>query len=138
VLQIGSSLFTIPFVFLMEGWRALVPWMHPNWKAAIGKLDHAGAMITPGYLWKQMIMSGMAFQLYYEAAFLALDAVSPITHSIGNNIKRIVIVITSVIVFGQKMSAKSIIGSGVAMAGVFIYSLVTDYYANKAKRASSA
>ena len=45
-------------------------------------------------------------QLYYEAAFLALDAVSPITHSIGNNIKRIVIVVTSVIIFGQKMSTK--------------------------------
>jgi hypothetical protein len=47
-------------------------------------------------------------QLYYEAAFLALDAVSPITHSIGNNIKRIVIVVTSVIIFGQKMSTKVI------------------------------
>eukprot|EP00284_Hemiselmis_tepida_P003038 CAMPEP_0174950930 /NCGR_PEP_ID=MMETSP1355-20121228/94586_1 /TAXON_ID=464990 /ORGANISM="Hemiselmis tepida, Strain CCMP443" /LENGTH=387 /DNA_ID=CAMNT_0016198567 /DNA_START=19 /DNA_END=1182 /DNA_ORIENTATION=- len=136
VLQIGSTLVTIPFVIALEGWKALFPSMHPNWKNAIGKLDHAGAMITPGYLWNNLIMSGMAFQLYYEAAFLALDAVSPITHSIGNNIKRIVIVITSVIIFGQKMSTKGMIGSGIALGGVFIYSLVTDYFAKKAKGAS--
>ena len=45
-------------------------------------------------------------QLYYECAFLALDAVSPVTHSIGNNLKRIVIVVTSVIIFGQTMSTQ--------------------------------
>lgn len=63
VMQIGSTLVTIPFVLAVEGWRALVPWMHPNWKGAIGKLDHAGVMITPGYLWKNIVMSGMAFQV---------------------------------------------------------------------------
>lgn len=137
VMQLGSTIVTLPFVFAIEGWKALVPWMHPNWKNAIGRLDHAGAMITPGYLWKNIIMSGMAFQLYYEAAFLALDAVSPITHSIGNNIKRIVIVVTSVIIFGQKMSTKGIIGSSIAMAGVFIYSLATEHFSNKAKKAAN-
>lgn len=136
VLQIGSILVTVPFVFAVEGWRALLPWTHPNWKAAVGKLDHAGAMITPGYLYAQLFLSGMAFQLYYEAAFLALDAVSPITHSIGNNIKRIVIVVTSVIIFGQKMNTQSIVGSSIAMAGVFGYSLVTEYFDSKAKAAA--
>jgi hypothetical protein len=29
--QIGSILATIPFVVLLEGWRALFPSMHPNW-----------------------------------------------------------------------------------------------------------
>jgi hypothetical protein len=32
-------------------------------KAAVGKLDHAGAMITPGYLWNNLFLSGMAFQV---------------------------------------------------------------------------
>eukprot|EP00292_Cryptomonas_paramecium_P005438 CAMPEP_0113679144 /NCGR_PEP_ID=MMETSP0038_2-20120614/10418_1 /TAXON_ID=2898 /ORGANISM="Cryptomonas paramecium" /LENGTH=403 /DNA_ID=CAMNT_0000597017 /DNA_START=109 /DNA_END=1320 /DNA_ORIENTATION=+ /assembly_acc=CAM_ASM_000170 len=138
VLQVGSTLLTIPFVLAVEGWRALFPWTHPNWKAAIGKLDHAGQMITPAYLWSQIILSGLAFQLYYEASYLALDAVTPITYSVGNNIKRIVIVITSVIVFGQKMNTQSIIGSGIALGGVFAYSMISDYFANQAKAAASA
>jgi len=135
LLQIGSTLVTLPFVVGMEGWRALLPWTHPNWKAAIGKLDHAGAMITPGYLVSQLLLSGLAFQLYYEAAYLALDSVSPITHSIGNNIKRIVIVITSVIIFGQKMNTQSMVGSSIAIGGVFTYSMATEYYSNLAKKA---
>jgi len=135
VLQIGATLLTIPFVVAVEGWRTLAPWTHPSWKAAIGKLDHAGAMITEGYLWKQLILSGLMFQLYYESAFLALDAVSPVTHSIGNNIKRVVIVITSVIIFGQKMSTQSMIGSSIAIAGVFLYAQVSEMYSNIANRA---
>jgi len=135
-LQIGATLFTIPAVIAMEGFSALLPNSHPNWKKAIGKLDHAGTLITEGYLWKQLILSGLMFQLYYECAFLALDAVSPVTHSIGNNLKRIVIVVTSVIIFGQKMSTQSMIGSSVAIGGVLLYGQVKEAYSNKAKSAS--
>jgi len=135
-LQIGATLFTIPAVIAMEGFSALLPQTHPNWKAAIGKLDHAGTLITEGYLWKQLILSGLMFQLYYECAFLALDAVSPVTHSIGNNLKRIVIVVTSVIIFGQKMSTQSMIGSSVAIGGVLLYGQVKEAYSNKGKSAA--
>jgi solute carrier family 35 protein E1 len=31
VMQLGSTIITLPFVFAIEGWKALVPWMHPNW-----------------------------------------------------------------------------------------------------------
>jgi len=137
VLQIGAVAVTVPFVLAVEGWRALLPWTHPNWKAAVNKLDHAGVMITPGYLYWQLFISGMAFQLYYEASFLALDAVSPVTQSIGNNIKRIIILVSSVIVFGQKMNTQSIIGSSVAISGVFIYSLASEYFGSQAKAAAT-
>ncbi|KAJ1492910.1 triose-phosphate transporter family-domain-containing protein, partial [Baffinella frigidus] len=122
VLQIGAAVMTVPFVAFFEGPKALMPWTHPNWRAAIGKLDHAGALITPNYLMTQLLVSGLAFQLYYEASYLALDAVSPVTHSLGNNLKRIIIVISSVVVFGQKMSTQSVIGSSIAIGGVIVYS----------------
>merc|ERR1712216_363066 len=135
-LQIGATLFTIPAVVAMEGISALMPHKHPNWAKAVGKLDHAGVLITSSYLWKQILLSGLMFQLYYESAFLALDAVSPVTHSIGNNLKRIVIVVTSVIIFGQKMSTQSMVGSSVAIGGVLLYGQVKEAYANKGKAAS--
>jgi hypothetical protein len=98
VLQIGAAIMTIPFVVLFEGWRGMVPWLHPNWRsppepaparrardarslrarpaahrasssegapaltrasrhsAAVGKLDHAGALITPNYLFTQLFV----------------------------------------------------------------------------------
>jgi len=79
---------------------------------------------------------GVMFQLYYECAFLALDAVSPVTHSIGNNLKRIVIVITSVIIFNQKMSTQSMIGSSIAIGGVLLYGQVKEAYKGKGKAAA--
>jgi len=136
VLQIGAAVMTVPFVAFFEGPKALIPWTHPNWRAAIGKLDHAGELITPNYLFTQLVVAGLAFQLYYEASYLALDAVSPVTHSLGNNLKRIIIVISSVVVFGQKMSTQSVIGSSIAIGGVIVYSQVQEYYANLAKKAA--
>ena len=29
--QIGAVAVTVPFVLAVEGWRALLPWTHPNW-----------------------------------------------------------------------------------------------------------
>jgi len=135
-MQAGATLFTIPAVVAFEGASALWPPAHPNWKKSIGKFDHAGTIITESYLWKNLLLAGLMFQLYYECAFLALDAVSPVTHSIGNNLKRIVIVITSVIIFNQKMSTQSMVGSAVAVGGVLLYGQVKEAYKNTAKKAS--
>jgi len=62
--------------------------------------------------------------------------VAPVTHAIGNNLKRIVIVATSVIIFGQKMNTQTIIGSSVAIAGVLLYGQVKEAYKEVAKVAA--
>lgn len=45
------------------------------------------------------------------------------THAVGNTIKRVVIIVASVIAFNTPMSQGSIIGSSVAIAGTLLYSL---------------
>ena len=52
-----------------------------------------------------------------------LDAVHPITHAVGNTIKRVILILFSVFRFGTPMTMQSVIGSTIAMAGVFLYSL---------------
>lgn len=64
-------------------------------------------------------------------AFLALGAVNPVTHAVGNTIKRVVIIIASVIAFKTPMSRGSIVGSSIAIMGTLAYSLAMN--ANKAK-----
>ena len=49
--------------------------------------------------------------------------VNPVTHAVGNTIKRVVIIVASVIAFKTPMSTGSIIGSSVAIAGTLMYSL---------------
>jgi hypothetical protein len=49
--------------------------------------------------------------------------VNPVTHAVGNTIKRVVIIVASVIAFKTPMSTGSIIGSSIAIAGTLMYSL---------------
>ena len=44
--------------------------------------------------------------------------------------------ISSVIIFGQKMSTQGVIGSSIAIGGVIVYSQVQEHYAQLAKRAA--
>merc|ERR1712010_114314 len=60
-------------------------------------------------------LSGAYYYLYNEVAFLALGR--------GNPIKRVVIIIASVIAFNTPISRLGVIGSSIAIAGTLLYSL---------------
>lgn len=61
---------------------------------------------------------------------MILARVSPVSHSIGNCLKRVIVIIASVIIFQNPMSQQNMLGTGIALAGVFAYS--------QAKRAGGA
>lgn len=68
-------------------------------------------------------LGGASYYAYNEVAFLALGKVNPVTHAVGNTIKRVVIIVASVIAFKTPMSTGSIIGSSIAIFGTLLYSL---------------
>jgi solute carrier family 35 protein E1 len=70
-----------------------------------------------------LALGGATYYLYNEVAFLALGKVNPVTHAVGNTIKRVVIIVASVVAFKTPMSTGSIIGSSIAIAGTLLYSL---------------
>ena len=74
-------------------------------------------------LTRQMILDGFYYYAYNEVAFITLDRVSPITHSIANTIKRVCIILATVLVFGNKLTTLGAIGSATAVAGTLMYSL---------------
>jgi len=78
---------------------------------------------TSSYLWKMSLLGGAFYYLYNEVAFLALGRVNPVTHAVGNTIKRVVIIIASVIAFKTPISTLGVIGSSIAIAGTLLYSL---------------
>jgi len=78
---------------------------------------------SPRYLWKCSILSGFFFYLYNEVAFLALGRVNPVTHAVGNTVKRVVIIAASVIAFKTPVSAMGLLGSAIALVGTLLYSL---------------
>ncbi|GAB5037410.1 glucose-6-phosphate phosphate-translocator precursor [Nannochloropsis oceanica] len=119
VLTILAALVLLPFGALVEG-----PGLHAAWKAAAAhpSLTNGGTELA-----KYLVYSGLTFFLYNEVAFAALESLHPISHAVANTIKRVVIIVVSVLVFRNPMSTQSIIGSSTAVIGVLLYSLAKHY-----------
>jgi len=116
VMTILASFLLAPFALAKEG--ALIGPVLNSLKAS-GKFN-AVAM--------QTLLSGLYYYLYNEVAFMCLDNVAPVTHALGNTIKRVVIIITSVLVLGSKMTTQGALGSAIAIFGVLLYSLAKNYF----------
>jgi solute carrier family 35 protein E1 len=65
------------------------------------------------------------FYLYNEVSFKVLDKVHPVTHALANTFKRIVIILSSIIVFKNPISLGGAVGSSLALIGVTLYSLIS-------------
>ena len=76
--------------------------------------------------------SHIIFLVPHHQSFHKHPQVNPVTHAVGNTIKRVVIIVASVVAFKTPMSTGSIIGSSVAIAGTLMYSLAMN--ASKTKK----
>jgi len=113
VLTALAFLATLPVALAIEG-----PVLAAEWQKAM-----ALGVYSKNELLGRLVASGLTFYLYNEVAFYTLDAVHPITHAVGNTIKRVILILFSVVRFGTPMTTQSAIGSTIAIAGVFAYSV---------------
>eukprot|EP01040_Poterioochromonas_malhamensis_P006677 gene6677-7194_t len=116
IMTMLSTIMCLPVCLAIE-WKHIIPTLKSI--SAAGKLK---TLIT------QTLLSGFFYYLYNEVAFLALDNVAPVTHAIGNTIKRVVIIVASVLAFGTTMTTQGALGSGIAIGGVLLYSLAKNHF----------
>ncbi|KAF9624172.1 hypothetical protein IFM89_008110 [Coptis chinensis] len=67
---------------------------------------------------------GMFYHLYNQLATNTLERVAPLTHAVGNVLKRVFVIGFSIVVFGNRISTQTGIGTAIAIAGVAMYSLI--------------
>jgi solute carrier family 35, member E1 len=115
-----ALLFTLPFVAIFD------------LKDLKTVYDQVVKMGTKQDVINYSILSGLAFYAYNEAAFQALDKLNPVTHSVANTLKRVVIIVASCIVFNTPMSLLGGIGSAIAVLGTLLYSLAKKKYSGSA------
>ena len=60
--------------------------------------------------------------------YLTLSNVHPVTLAVGNTLKRVFIMVASVIVFRNPVSLQAGIGAAVGISGVLVYSLTKQHY----------
>ncbi len=116
VVNILALACTIPLVLFFDV---------KDFPSVLSQMAKAG---TTNDALKYTAFSGLAFYLYNEASFLALERLSPVTHSVANTLKRVVIIVASCIVFKTPMSLLGGIGSGIAVLGTLLYSLAKKQY----------
>lgn len=75
-----------------------------------------------------LVLSGLFHYLNNEVMYLALSNVHPVTLAVGNTMKRVFIVVASVLVFKNPISIQAAIGSAVGIGGVLLYSLTKQHY----------
>ena len=113
VLTSMSLLILIPMMLAVEGTAFI-----PAFKSLVAAGDFTNKSLAT-----LLALSGATYYAYNEVAFLALGKVNPVTHAVGNTIKRVVIIVASVVAFKTPMSTGSIIGSSIAIFGTLLYSL---------------
>ncbi|XP_076943137.1 phosphoenolpyruvate/phosphate translocator 1, chloroplastic-like [Bidens hawaiensis] len=111
VITIMSFFLLAPVTLLTEGVRFTPAY-----------LQSAGLNVQQVYV--RSVLAAICFHAYQQVSYMILQRVSPVTHSVGNCVKRVVVIVTSVLFFRTPVSPINSIGTGVALAGVFLYSQV--------------
>ena len=117
LVTIAAFLMSIPMALLKEG-----NGMIDLFKSA---LDQSGSSVQ---FIRAVIFSGLFHYLNNEVMYLALGSVHPVTLAVGNTMKRVFIMVASVMVFRNPISVQAGIGSAIGIGGVLLYSLTKQYY----------
>ncbi|KAK6946864.1 Sugar phosphate transporter domain [Dillenia turbinata] len=111
-LSMLSLLILTPFAIAMEGpqmWTA-------GWEKAISQ-------IGTQFIW-WMAAQSVFYHLYNQVSYMSLDQISPLTFSIGNTMKRISVIVSSIIIFRTPVQPINALGAAIAILGTFLYSQV--------------
>ncbi|XP_059664738.1 glucose-6-phosphate/phosphate translocator 2, chloroplastic-like [Cornus florida] len=109
-LSMLSLLILTPFAIAVEGpqmWAV-------GWKKAISQ-------IGPNFIWWVAAQS-VFYHLYNQVSYMSLDEISPLTFSIGNTMKRISVIVSSIIIFRTPVQPINALGAAIAILGTFLYS----------------
>lgn len=80
--------------------------------------------ISTAKLHTMLVIAGACRCLDVLSSYMILKRVSPVTHSVGNCVKRAVVIFVSILFFKSKMNGLNIAGTVLALLGVLMYSLI--------------
>ncbi|XP_021892887.1 glucose-6-phosphate/phosphate translocator 1, chloroplastic [Carica papaya] len=109
-LSMLSLLILTPFAIAVEGpqmWAA-------GWQKALSD-------IGPQFIW-WLAAQSVFYHLYNQVSYMSLDEISPLTFSIGNTMKRISVIVSSIIIFHTPVQPVNALGAAIAVLGTFLYS----------------
>nr|AFK38587.1 unknown [Lotus japonicus] len=113
-ITILSLFYLFPVAIFVEGSQ----WI-PGYHKAIETIGKPSTF----YIW--VLVSGVFYHLYNQSSYQALDEISPLTFSVGNTMKRVVVIVATILVFRNPVRPPNGLGSAIAILGTFLYSQAT-------------
>eukprot|EP00873_Tetraselmis_striata_P001038 jgi/Tetstr1/421302/TSEL_012275.t2 len=115
LLSIISCIYCIPLALIMESTK----W-GGAWEAAVTSLGQ-------GEFLKLLALSGVFYHLYNQLSYMVLDrGLSPTSFSVSNTMKRVAVVVSSVLFFKNPVTFLNWLGSAMAIFGTLLYSIAVD------------
>ncbi len=112
-------LMSIPLVLLREG-------------SKLGQF--ADLWKTNPILKTNLIASGLWFYGYNELATMTLKKTGAVTQSVANTAKRVIVIVGVAIVLGESLDPIKLLGCGIGIGGVFLYSIIDQLLSKKAEK----
>ncbi|CAN4103467.1 unnamed protein product [Withania somnifera] len=109
-LSMMSLLILTPFAIAVEGPQV---WAL-GWQNAVSQ-------IGPNFVW-WMVAQSVFYHLYNQVSYMSLNEISPLTFSVGNTMKRISVIVSSIIIFQNPIQPVNALGAAIAIFGTFLYS----------------
>jgi len=78
-----------------------------------------------------LLLSGLWFYAYNEVATMTMKKTSAVTQSVANTAKRVIVIVGVAAVMGEAMSKAKLLGCGVGIGGVLLYSIVDELVGKK-------
>nr|GMC72895.1 glucose-6-phosphate/phosphate translocator 2, chloroplastic-like [Ipomoea batatas] len=85
--------------------------------------QRAVSQIGPNFVW-WVVAQSVFYHLYNQVSYMSLNEISPLTFSIGNTMKRISVIVSSIIIFHTPVQPVNALGAAIAILGTFLYSQV--------------
>ena len=124
VITMLSCVVCLPIAIGLEGVH-----FTPSTMSAVG--------VSVQELAKSLMIAGFCFQMYQQISYMILSRVSPVTHSVGNCMKRVTVIVVTLLYFKNPVSPLNMAGTALALSGVFLYSRAKRAEGEKKKAAAA-
>ncbi|KAJ1398234.1 Sugar phosphate transporter domain [Sesbania bispinosa] len=144
IITVMSFLLSIPLTIFMEGVKFTPVYLESAVSILMTETDRIGVSIftikihygvetthmssfltgikCSTSVHKISSLAALCFHAYQQVSYMILERVSPVTHSVANCVKRVVVIVSAVIFFQTPVSPINAFGTAIALAGVFLYS----------------
>ncbi|KAF2308501.1 hypothetical protein GH714_010072 [Hevea brasiliensis] len=108
VITIISFILLVPTAIFLDGYKFTPSYLQ----------SAANQGLNVRELCLRSLLTGFCFHSYQQVSYMILEMVNPVTHAVGNCVKRVVVIVSSVIFFQTPISPINSLASNLALTPV--------------------